>query len=103
MVVTLDPEKPAVFPVSRTNIVLGKSKMADFIDPEEEIEIDSSAKHHLFSTYRYFGAPGNYLHYFFGEYEAYNVFPTEEELINWVAVTDYVEKDRPYFDWAHFE
>lgn len=103
MVASRDPSSPAHISIHRTDVTLGKSRLYDMLEDGEELEIDHSSKHFLHSLYRYYGLPGGYLHYYFGNYEAANVMaPDEDLIINWVAVVS-GEMKRPYFDWLHFE
>lgn len=103
MVLIIGPKMRAKISVHRTDVVLGTTHLEEILEPNEKPSVDYSSKHYLTFVYRYFGAPGNYLHYAFGNIETMNApAPDDDGIVNFAAVT--AEKtDVPYFDWAHLQ
>jgi hypothetical protein len=93
--------RSSTFPVYPLNIVLGKSKLSEVLEADEEALLDMSAKHHARFTRKYFGNPGNYLQFVFGCLETNYSTGPKDETINWVVMS-FEEIELPYFDWAHF-
>lgn len=103
MVLIIGPKMRANIDVYRTDVVLGKTNLAATLESNEQPHVDYSAKHHLAFSYQYSGAPGNYLHYYFGSIETMNApAPDEEGMVNFAAVTAQ-RTEAPYFDWAHLQ